>query len=96
MNRGGYQIIDLQEKPIIVGGAGVSIVEALNQVTNNNSKPFLLTGRVLKASSLATPVKMDDEWVSFEKSGTNYTADTNDGNTVTISNTGLVSVAVQS
>ena len=94
--RGGYQIVDLKEKPIIVGGGGVSIVDALNQVTNNNSKTFLLTGRVLKASSLATPVKMNDEWVTFTKSGTNYVADTTDGNTVTISNTGNVSVAVQS
>ena len=94
--RGGYQIVDLKEKPIIVGGGGVSIVDALNQVTNNNSKPFLLTGRVLKASSLAIPVKMNDEWVTFTKSGTNYVADTTDGNTVTISNTGNVSVAVQS
>lgn len=94
--RGGYQIVDLQKKPIIVGGSAVSLADAIKQVSGNNGKPILLSNRCLKASALATPTYPNDEWVNFVKSGDDYVGDTSDGNVVTIAKAGTVAVAVKS
>ena len=97
--RGGFQIIDLKKKPIIKNSSGITLVEALKQVSNPDGKATLLTGRALLASTLTvstfTPSDVQylpDEWVNVTKSGDNYVMTTSDNNTVTVSKTGQVTV----
>lgn len=57
-NKGGYQIIDLQDKNIVTGGSSV-LIPGINDLIRGTYKPYLLSGIVIDG------VEYDDCYVNI-------------------------------
>lgn len=93
-NRGGYQILDLSKDPFISGVSKTVVGSFYKAVTGNNRKSVLLSGISLKASSDATPVKYNDEFVSFMGDSSNVSTTLGNGTTVAITSSDGVTITL--
>lgn len=84
--KGGYKIINLEDIPIVTGGAAVTIDNLYKSIQNNHRNVTLVSGITLDN----TP--RSDVWAAFKVDGTAYVAVLPEIGTIRVNNDDTVTI----